>query len=263
MTLHRLTKEQITSYREKGYVLNIPAVFSTEEIAELREELRELEKLLQPNEKMIHIRDWHMESRWIYDIAAHPQILAYVEDILGPDFFMWGTQFFGKEPYSSDTVAWHQDAYYWPLRPHNTVTVWLAFTDVDEENGAMQVIPGTHRAGLIRHKKSNDDSVLTLELEEGTFDVSQAKSLCLKAGEISLHDDNAVHGSPANRSDRWRIGLTIRYSGTNVRRTPHDEDWIHIMKGSDLPGLNRQRAVPREKFARLAPDFFQHDPSVR
>ena len=39
-------------------------------------------------------------------------------------------------------VGWHQDAYYWPMTPHNSVTVWLAYTDVDEENGAMQIVPG-------------------------------------------------------------------------------------------------------------------------
>jgi len=38
----------------------------------------------------------------------------------------------------------------------------------------------------------------------------------LKAGEISLHDDRAIHGSPANPSARRRAGLTIRYSGTDV-----------------------------------------------
>ncbi|UVI33069.1 phytanoyl-CoA dioxygenase family protein [Paenibacillus spongiae] len=264
MTFYRLTEQQKNDYKQNGYLLGLPAVFSNEEVEKLREELRELEKLLVPGEQIIHIRDWHMKSKWIYDICTHPPILDYVEGILGPEFFMWGTQFFGKAPHSKDTVAWHQDAYYWPLKPHNTVTVWLAFTDVDEANGAMQVIPGTHRAGLIKHRRIATDSILTLELEEGAFDASQAKSLCLQAGQLSLHDDNIVHGSPANVSDRWRIGMTIRYSGINVRHTGGDDKLnIYMMRGEDAPGLNRQGQVPVERYARLATDFHKGDEVVK
>jgi len=39
----------------------------------------------------------------------------------------------------------------------------------------------------------------------------------LKAGEISLHSDLLLHGSEANRSDRRRCGLTLRYCAADVR----------------------------------------------
>jgi len=105
-----------------------------------------------------------MASRWLYDVCSAPALLDIVEGLLGPDFYMWGSQFFAKSPHSSSTVAWHQDGYYWPLEPlHESVTAWLAFEDVDEGNGAMQVIPGSHRAGLLQHRKHVSESVLTLE----------------------------------------------------------------------------------------------------
>lgn len=253
MTLHRLTQEQKESYRENGYLIGLEPIFTPEEMVKLNEELTELASHLEPDEKMQHIREWHMSSKWLYDVCTHPQILAYVEGILGPNFYMWGSQFFAKPPRTPDTVAWHQDAYYWPLAPHNSVTVWLAFTDVDEENGAMKVIPRTHRAGLLKHKNVSSDSVLALELEEGTFDERDAKSLLLKAGQLSLHDDNIVHGSPANHSDRWRTGLTIRYSGTNVKcdlsRAPQFK--AYLVHGVDEFKYNPEGIVPTERFARL------------
>ena len=149
-----------------------------------------------------------------------PEILDLVESILGPDFYLWASNFFAKGPHTRETIGWHQDAYYWPMVPHHSVTVWLAFTEVDEENGAMKIVPGSHTAGVIEHQRYNPgetDSVLTLLLEEGSFREDTAVSLCLRPGQVSLHDDRAVHGSPANPSDRPRVGLTFRYSGTDVK----------------------------------------------
>jgi hypothetical protein len=40
--------------------------------------------------------------------------LNLVEDILGPNFYAWASSFFIKEPHSTSTVGWRQEAYYWP-----------------------------------------------------------------------------------------------------------------------------------------------------
>ncbi|WNQ13921.1 phytanoyl-CoA dioxygenase family protein [Paenibacillus aurantius] len=257
MELQQLSEEQKEFYRTNGYLLDLAPVYTEAEMKQLNRDLQELTKRLEPGETMKDIREWHMSSTWLYEICTHPQLLRYVEGILGPNFYVWGSQFFAKAPGSPDTVAWHQDAYYWPLHPHHTVTVWLAFTDVDEENGAMGIIPGSHKAGLIKHRNVSGDSVLTLELEQGTFNESAAKPLRLKAGQVSLHDDAIVHGSPANPSDRWRIGLTIRYSGTKVKcdlsRAPQFR--AYLVNGTDEFLHNPQGELPIEKFARLPKEF--------
>ncbi|MBM7563155.1 phytanoyl-CoA dioxygenase family protein [Paenibacillus sacheonensis] len=254
---HALSEEQKTFYSENGFLIDLEPVFTPEEISALNVGLGELVKLLEPGEKHMAIREWHMSSKWLYDVCTHPRILDYVEGILGPNFFMWGSQFFAKAPASKDTVAWHQDAYYWPLHPHNSVTVWLAFTDVDEENGAMKVIPRSHKAGLIKHRTITGDSVLALELEHGTFNESEQRSLVMKAGQLSLHDDAIVHGSPANTSNRWRNGLTIRYSGNDVKcdlsRSPNFK--AYQVRGTDGFKHNPQGEIPTETFARLSPDY--------
>ena len=214
----RLTEQQKEFYKRNGYMIGIPPVFNAGQVKELNAGLNELLKLLRPGEDAKEIREWHESSRFLYDICTNETILDYVEDILGPDFYLWGSNFFIKPPHSSSTVGWHQDTYYWPLEPKISATVWIAFEDVDEENAAMKVIPGSHTAGLLKHSRaSNTDSVLTLECEQGQFREDSAVSLNLRAGQISIHDDKLVHGSPANRSDRRRAGLTIRYSSTVVK----------------------------------------------
>lgn len=218
-------------------------------------ELPNLLTLLQPGETAKDIREWHETSTYLYEIVMNPKIHDLVQGLLGPDFFVWASSFFIKAPRTTETVGWHQDAYYWPMHPHHTVTVWLAFDDVDEANGAMKIIPGSHRHGLLKHKRSTvTDSVLTLELETGTFREDTAVQLRLKGGEISIHDDRAVHGSPANHSDRRRAGLTIRYSGTDVKNdlAVNPNFKTYLCRGVDRYQHNPVGTPPTARFARPA-----------
>jgi hypothetical protein len=253
---YRLTPEQRAFYRDNGYLIGLPPIYSRAEMDRLNAELPELLKLLHPGETSKDIREWHETSTFLYEIVMNPKPHDLVEGILGPNFYVWASSFFVKEPFTRQTVGWHQDAYYWPMTPHHSVTVWLAFDDVDEENGAMQIIPGSHAAGLMQHKRSTEtDSILTLELERGTFREDTAVSLCLKAGEVSLHDDRAVHGSPANPSPRRRAGLTIRYSGTKVKNdlTVNPNFKTYLCRGVDEYRYNPVGVPPTQRYGR--PDF--------
>lgn len=251
-----LTDEQKRFFDVNGYLIGLPPIFSAAEMIEHNAALDELATLLEPGETPRDIREWHETSRWLYDICVHPRILDFVEGILGPDFFMWGSNFFIKQPHTTETVGWHQDAYYWPQAPYNSVTVWLAFTDVDAGNGAMKIVPRSHKSGVLQHKRSTEtDSVITLELESGSFREDTAVSLELKAGQVSMHDDRAVHGSPANHSDRPRAGLTIRYSGTNVKNdlSINPNFKAYLVRGVDRYEHNPRGVVPTNRFGR--PDF--------
>jgi non-haem Fe2+, alpha-ketoglutarate-dependent halogenase len=250
----RLTDKQRKFYEENGYLIGLPPVFGAEQVKDLNDGLSELMKLLRPGEDAKDIREWHETSRFLYDICTNSIILDYVEDILGPDFYLWGSNFFIKPPRSSSTVGWHQDTYYWPLEPKISATVWVAFEDVDEANAAMQVIPGSHRAGLLKHSRSTDtDSVLTLECEQGQFREDSAVSLNLRAGQVSIHDDKLVHGSPANNSSRRRAGLTIRYSSTVVKCDLAVNPYFttYLCRGVDTYRHNPVGKIPSSRFGRL------------
>lgn len=250
----RLSREQITFFREEGYLHGLSPIYTQDEVRELKGGLDELMKLLRHGETSKEIREWHESSRFLFDICMNDTILNYIEDLIGPDFFLWGSNFFIKEPKTTSTVGWHQDAYYWPLDPHESLTVWLGFDETTEENGAMEVIPRSHTAGLLKHVRASEtNSVLTLECERGQFREDAAVALTLQAGEISIHDDKLVHGSPPNRSPNRRAGLTIRYSRTNVKCdlsvNPHFRSYL--CRGVDEYRHNPVGTVPRERFARL------------
>lgn len=250
-----LSPAQQVFYRENGYLLGLPRIFSDQEMQEHNANLETLMALLEPGETAKDIREWHETSRWLLDITMNEKILDLVEGILGPSFYLWASSFFIKEPHTKETVGWHQDAYYWPMSPHNTVTVWLAFNDVNEENGALRIVPGSHTAGLLthqRHDPDTTDSIITLELESGSFPEDTAVSMILDAGQISMHDDRAVHGSPANPSDRRRAGLTIRYSSTNVKNDLSVNPYFktYLARGVDEFEYNLKGPAPTEQFGR-------------
>ncbi|MBS0630453.1 MAG: phytanoyl-CoA dioxygenase family protein [Verrucomicrobia bacterium] len=250
----RLTESQKQAYADQGYLLGLPPIYTRAEMDAINAELPNLLALLKPGETSGDIREWHHTSTYLYDIVMNPRILDLVEGILGPNFYVWGSHFFIKPPRSAGTVPWHQDAYYWPLSPCNTVTVWVAFDDVDEVNGGMKLIPGSHKGGLMKHGTTDDaNATLSLGLADGSgFSTASAVQFRLKAGEVSMHDDRAIHGSQANPSDRRRAGLTIRYSGTNVKADLSiSPDFVaHLCRGVDTYGHTPYAPAPTLRYAR-------------
>lgn len=244
----RLTPEQIEQYQAQGYLKGFP-VFTPEELRPMQAEFERVLPLLPEGVNINFVNWWHKKNRLLYDVCHHPVLLDYVEDLLGPNFYLWGSQFFVKDPGDGRVVPWHQDAQYWPLSPQNSCTVFIAFWDCDRENACMEVVPGTHRVGILKHHTTDDGRhVLKQEIDTGEFDPADTVPLELKAGEISLHDDAIVHGSGPNLSHRRRVGFTMRFSTTDVKC---DLDvWptfrAFLARGVDEFRLNPPGEIPTE-----------------
>ena len=247
--VRRLTNKEKQQYSEQGYVKNLP-VFSDDGALELQGLFEELSSRLPSDVDINKTNMWHKASKKFHDLCRTPEILDYVEDILGPNFVQWGGQFFHKEPQSGSVVPWHQDAQYWPLEPANAVTVWLAVYDSDEENGAMKVVSGSHKKGLNGFKHHTNDAshlVLDQEVSEDQIDKDKIVYMNLKAGEISLHNDALLHGSDPNNSNRKRCGITMRFSPTNVKGDLNEWPFFEtqLARGEDTFKLNPIAQIPR------------------
>ena len=100
------------------------------------------------------------------------------------------------------------------------VSVWLAGTDSTPENACMRVIPGTQNKKMVKPSEminlDTEEYVLDLAIRPGDIDDTEAVDIELKAGDISIHNPSIVHGSNSNVSDKWRIGLTLRYIPTST-----------------------------------------------
>ena len=215
--VRRLTGAEKAQFDRDGYIKNLP-VFAPEGVAELQKMFDEWSGRLPKEIDINRVNMWHKASRSFSRLCHTSAILDYIEDVVGPNFYQWGGQFFVKYPHDGSEVPWHQDCQYWPLSPKRTVTAWLAIYDTDADNAALQVIRGSHKKGLFKHH-INDAAHLVLrrELDADLVDEANIVTLDMKAGEISLHDSGLVHGSGPNRSDRRRCGITIRFCPTEVK----------------------------------------------
>ena len=228
-----LSQAAVEAYRRDGYYSPV-RVMSAADAQGFRAALEAHEaKSGQPLQGNMRHKT-HLLFTWADALVHHPKVLDAVEDAIGPDILCWTTNFFIKEANSPGFVSWHQDSTYWGLDPDEVITAWIAFTEVHEANGYMQVIPGSHKIDQLPHLDTfHKDNLLSRGQEIAVeVDVNKAVGLAMHAGEMSLHHIKLVHGSAANRTNDRRIGLAIRYIPTYVRQTKV-RDSAMLVRGVD------------------------------
>ena len=205
-----LTQQQVDEYREQGFLSPIDAM-SEDEAARYARQLQAAE-LEHPRELNAENRNnAHLAFAFLDQLAHHPVILDAVEDLIGPDFALWGSVLFIKEPATRHYVSWHQDATYVGISPHDYVTPWLALTPSNRETGCMSMIPGSHRDDIQSHLETfHDDNILTRGQAIQEVDESVAVDLILRPGQMSLHHCRVIHGSQPNRSCQRRVGFALQ-----------------------------------------------------
>ncbi len=254
-----LTEAAVRQYQEQGYLSPI-RVMSADQAGILRRQLEDFEagagvlsgKLRQKS---------HLLFTWLNDLIRQDAILDAVEDIIGPDILCWGSSFFIKETRNPGFVSWHQDSTYWGLDPADVITAWIAFSDSTPENGAMEVIPATHKMDQIPHNDTFRPENLLSRGQEVMVDVdpAQAVTLDLKAGEMSLHHVRLIHGSAPNPSDKRRIGFAIRYIPTYVRQIAGTHDSATLVRGVDRHGNFEPEQRPD---ADMSPSALAHHAAI-
>ena len=239
-------------YEREGYAL-FPGALDADLISEASDHVSWLQAKhphLRP-EQLGHTLMTH-DAFWVR-LVSDPRLLDIAEQFIGPNIALFASHYISKPPFDGQPVLWHQDGSYWPLEPMEVVTLWLAVDDSLPENGCMRVIPGTQTMDLQEMKKRTDVvSVLSSGMDDDLVDASKAINFVLKAGGVSVHHPNIVHGSEANHSPLRRCGLTIRYIPTTTRILMRGEEkegkpWpaAFLLRGDAVPGINAYNPWPR------------------
>jgi hypothetical protein len=153
----------------------------------------------------------HLNFAWARELAEHPAVVKAAEAVLGAcDLF--STQLLFKPPHSRDFVSWHQDSAYRDFGPGEVASAWIALTDTAADNGCMQVVRGSHRVRVPHRDRPDPDNMIRLgKHAEGDVDPAAVTDVVLRAGEMSLHHNDLLHGSRPNLSGRPRAGFVVRF----------------------------------------------------
>lgn len=156
-----------------------------------------------------------------------------------------------KDPGQGGTLQWHQDYPYWPLAQPNAVTAWIALDDVDQENGGMKMVPGSHLSGETLPASFGTGTTYLKDLRPSTVvgirDPEElgwpVETIVLSAGEVSFHHALTWHASGPNTSERFRRSIVVRFVadgtiwlGSWRYDYNYSDDEVGIAKGEPLGG---------------------------
>ena len=239
-----LTQAQAEQFWRDGYVPKI-RVMSREDAERARAMLEDYEQRTGGPLRGNLRHKAHLLFPFLAEIVRNNRLLDAIEDLYGPNLYCWTSNFFIKEARNPAFVSWHQDATYWGLSSPDVVSAWVALTPSNMANGAMGVIPGSHKKQQLPHRDTFDKNNLLTRGQEVAVEVDESRAayLELEPGEASRHHVLLVHGSPPNPSNDRRIGFAIRYIPTSVRQL-HGEDSATLVRGIDTVGNFEHEPIP-------------------
>lgn len=151
-------------------------------------------------------------------------------------------QLFIKAPGTAAPTPWHNDLPFWPFRGNDLISLWIALAPVSRETSGVQYVAGSHRWNKMFRAVTPDydprfmDESLEVcpDYGAGTQEDVRVLSWDMQPGDVLCHHPLTVHGAAGNASPtQWRIGLSIRYLGTDVRWDPRP----HTMALRRDPGV--------------------------
>ncbi|MEM7079612.1 MAG: phytanoyl-CoA dioxygenase family protein [Pseudomonadota bacterium] len=165
----------------------------------------------------------YARAQSLRDLALHPAVTAQIAEIFGtPEHDLRLSQchhncVMTKYPGHSSATLWHQDIRYWSFDSPDLVSAWFALGDERERNGALRVIPGSHRLELDRGRLDRD-LFLRPELDLNRALIDSARSVELAQGDVLLFSSRLFHAAGKNMSAA--VKLTPVFTFHHVDNSP-------------------------------------------
>lgn len=225
--LNPLSEEEIQGYKNNGYHIirqgcsedlidayngHIYTIRSAEDILEWAKPRKDAQ-ISEKDRFSIRLFNPHLHDGFSLQMMKLPIVRGALAQLLdGEEAVGVQSMYFYKEPGSQGQAA-HQDYYYIRNEPNTMLAAWIAMEDVDEENGCLWVISGSHKLGLLPHGKVKD----IIEHEPWTdetegIDLTMQIPVTMKKGDILFFHNLLIHSSNKNRStNRWRRSYVCHY----------------------------------------------------
>ncbi len=243
----RLSEDRVAQYFEDGFVI-VEDVFTMDE---LRPVMDEFEDIVGDWAERLHragkIQDTHegedlytrlasLEKEWsgvaplihnrtqtqprLAALWSSDNLLDMVEQFIGPDISGHPVSVIRTKTPDTPlmTVPWHQEAAYFEVGAEGTLqpTAWIPFCDVDEHNGTLQMIRGSHKPGIVYPHRPEKETAHAeswyLYIEEKDMPPGDRVIGEMKIGSMLWHSNMMVHRSPESRPSKGYVrGISDSY----------------------------------------------------
>ena len=245
----RLTRQQLEQFDRDGYLF-FPGQFSADETRVLTDAVPEL----YARREVYNVREKgsdavrtnfaaHLTSAPFARLARHPRMVQPVMDLLGEELYMHQFKINGKMAFEGDVWQWHQDYGTWlndDLMPtERAMNVAIFLDDVNEFNGPLMFIPGSHKKGVLEAQHDTrttsyplwtvDDALIRQLVERAGGKHGGIVSPKGPAGSMILFHSCLVHASGSNLSpwNRVAVYLSLCAVSNHIRRFKRPEYIAH------------------------------------
>jgi len=218
--------EMTAAFERDGYVA-LPGFLSQQELDAVEQALARFapERLKQMPEEHVFLEDKNdyttlkqIQQLFDYDAVFHRLMFGsrfeeVAATLLGDKVVGKNMQYFNKPPKVGQPTPPHQDGYYFMLHPPLAVTMWMALDEVDESNGCVRYVPGSHKQPMREHAKTG-----TLGFSQGITDYGTDEDkrretpIPASPGDLLVHHAMTIHRADGNtHPTRTRRALGFIY----------------------------------------------------
>jgi len=196
----------IAEFATQGYIL-CRKFFSESEIVELRDEITRVGRSLAKadylnKDKMIFYSNVFLKSEYVQSFISQKKVVELLRQFTGPDFWVRWDQCVVKGP-GAPVFPWHQDNAYSRLRDTHC-QLWIGLTAMDEKNGGLWLQPGSHKSGLLPHRRVANH--LECKSKPG-----KEVLISTEKGDIVLFSSFMLHYTGPNESSAERGAYVVEY----------------------------------------------------
>ncbi|MDP9991738.1 ectoine hydroxylase [Variovorax boronicumulans] len=245
----KLTPEQRAQFERDGYLF-FPGHFSPEETKTLTDAVPDLYS----KREAFNVREKgsdavrtnfaaHLISEPFARLARHPCMVGPVMDLFEEEVYMHQFKINGKMAFEGQVWQWHQDYGTWlndDLMPtERAMNVAIFLDDVNEHNGPLMFIPGSHRKGVVDAKHdltttsyplwTVDNDLIAQLVDRAGGKEGGIVSPKGPAGSMILFHSCLVHASGSNLSpfNRVAVYLSLCAVSNHIRRHKRPEYIAH------------------------------------
>jgi ectoine hydroxylase-related dioxygenase (phytanoyl-CoA dioxygenase family) len=225
MLTEKLTPAQVELYHKQGYLI-IKGFCKPDEVNKLYQTALDDNAMrnnaLDLNDqtgKKTRLSLWFTPGNDVFGyLTRSEKMISAVKQLLDGDVPVchFHSKLMQKEPRVGGAWEWHQDYGYWYknqfMFPDELISVMVALTEANKQNGCLQVIKGSHKLGRVNHGFAGEQVGADMVMVNNALKTMELVYVELEAGDALIFHSNLLHRSEANLSDRPRWSIISCYN---------------------------------------------------